>query len=79
MIFKLFKQRATNPAVVGMVLAVLSTLVLFLYRGGLAEAQDPPANNEATGKPTISGTAGRVRSSRVISFSNSQLPQRRTH
>ena len=57
MIFKLFKQRAINPAVVGMVLAVLSTLVLFLYQGGLAEAQDPPANNEATGKPTISGTA----------------------
>ena len=57
MIFKLFKPRDINPAVVGMVLAVLSTLVLFLYQGGLAEAQDPPANNEATGKPTISGTA----------------------
>ena len=57
MIFKLFKQRAINPAVAGMALAVLSTLVLFLYQGGLAEAQDPPANNEATGAPTISGTA----------------------
>ena len=57
MIIKPFNQRAINPAVVGMVLAVLSVLVLFLYQGGLAEAQDPPANNEATGKPTISGTA----------------------
>ena len=56
MIFKLFKQGAINPAVVGMVLAFLSTLVLFLFQGGLAEGQDPPANNEATGKPTISGT-----------------------
>ena len=57
MIIKPFNQRAINPAVVGMVLAVLSALVLFLYQGGLAEAQDLPANNEATGKPTISGTA----------------------
>ena len=57
MIIKPFNQRVINPAVVGMVLAVLSAFVLFLYQSGLAEAQDPPANNEATGNPTISGTA----------------------
>ena len=57
MTIKPFNQRAINLAMAGMVLAVLSALVLFLYQGGLTEAQDPPANNEATGKPTISGTA----------------------
>ena len=57
MIFKPFNQRAINLAVVGMLLAVLSALALFLYQSGLAEAQDSQANNEATGHPTISGTA----------------------
>ena len=57
MIIKPSNQRVINPAVVGMVLAVLSAFVFFLYQSGLAEAQDPPANNEATGNPTISGTA----------------------
>ena len=57
MIFTPFNQRAINLAVVGMVLAVLSALALFLYQSGLAEAQDSQANNEATGNPTISGMA----------------------
>ena len=57
MIFTPFNRRAINLAVVGMLLVVLSALVLFLYQSGLAEAQDPQANNEATGNPTISGTA----------------------
>ena len=56
MIITPFNQRAINLAAVGMVLAVLSTLVLFLYQSGLAEAQDPQANSEATGNPTITGT-----------------------
>ena len=68
--FALFNQRAINPAVVGMVLAVLSALVLFLYQGGLAEAQDPPTNNEATGKPTISGT---LQASETLTVDTSEI------
>ena len=34
MIIKPFNQRAINPAVVGMVLAVLSAFVLFVKGGG---------------------------------------------
>ena len=56
MIFTPFNQRAVNLAVVGMVLAVLCALALFLNQSGLAEAQDSQANKEATGNPTISGT-----------------------
>ena len=56
MIFKPFNRCAINPAAVGMVLVVLSAFVLFLYQSGLAEAQDPRANNEAKGNPTITGT-----------------------
>ena len=70
MFFTPFNQRAINLAVVGMVLAVLSTLVLFLSQSGLAEAQDPQANNEATGNPTITGT---LQASETLTVDTSEI------
>ena len=50
-------QRLVMTTAVGTGLAVLITLSFLLLASGMAEAQEPPTNNSATGAPTISGTA----------------------
>ena len=49
--------RLVMTTAVGTGLAVLITLSFLLLGSGIAEAQEPPPNNSATGAPTISGTA----------------------
>ena len=56
MIFPPDNNRSVMPTVVGAGLAVLTIILFFLLTSGSAEAQEPPANNLATGAPTISGT-----------------------